>query len=290
MLANVALQSPYTVPAGYFDTLSERMLELIRSLDTDTAAREIESLSSLISSLKKEMPYSVPLGYFENLADEVLKRIKGEEAKDAAEELEYLSPLLSGASREMPYSIPANYFEGLVETAIWAVKEDELSREEELASLSSLLSSISKEMPYSVPSGYFNEKDENTIAEKQKAKVISLTSRKWFRYAAAAAVTAIFVLSGFLIFRKQQTIDPNSESYAWVKKNLKKVSENDIDEFAELASDGAFASTEPKSDPSAVIEIRDLLKDIPEEAIQKFADEAEPVVISEDDADELFMN
>jgi len=66
-LSSLPKESPYRVPAGYFEELEERIMQAIRSHpDYQTSKEELESLSPLLSSLNKRPVYSVPQGYFEN--------------------------------------------------------------------------------------------------------------------------------------------------------------------------------------------------------------------------------
>lgn len=68
LLSTTPKQVPYTVPAGYFESLPQALLQRLQS--TQTAAEELESISPLLSQLKKENPgnpYTVPAGYFESI-------------------------------------------------------------------------------------------------------------------------------------------------------------------------------------------------------------------------------
>ena len=60
--------NPYTLPAGYFDGLEERIMNLIReNADYQTSAEEIAAISPLLSSINKKPVFTVPEGYFSNL-------------------------------------------------------------------------------------------------------------------------------------------------------------------------------------------------------------------------------
>jgi antitoxin (DNA-binding transcriptional repressor) of toxin-antitoxin stability system len=79
LLSNISKQVPYSAPVGYFEGLAEKLIQLVReNNDYQTANEELETLSPLLSGLKKTMsagtaytggPYSVPNGYFENMGD-----------------------------------------------------------------------------------------------------------------------------------------------------------------------------------------------------------------------------
>ena len=93
LLSNISKQIPYTVPVGYFEGLEGKLMQsILESTDYlqkessgQTAKEELEVLSPLLSSLKKEMsarpghsdgPYTAPHGYFENLAETITTKEK----------------------------------------------------------------------------------------------------------------------------------------------------------------------------------------------------------------------
>lgn len=205
--------------------------------------------------------YSVPDNYFEGLAAQIMGRIKALES--GIEE----SSLLGSISKKMPNQLPAGYFDGLENKLMQSVLQSEKQQtaSEELESLSPLLSNLNKKMPYSVPAGYFENFNvpANDIT-KQETKVVSLTSRKWFRYAAAAVVTGFVALSGFLIFgnNNKGTTDPGDI----VKTTVETVGEDDITNFIELTAEEApviaMASTSA--------EVMDLVKNISDQELEDF--------------------
>jgi hypothetical protein len=247
--------------------------------------QELKDLKSSLAGLAAQNIYSVPNGYFEGLAGQVINRIKAMEAANATEELGYLSPMLSNISKQMPYTVPAGYFEGLEKKLIPSVREsnDYLQMEpfgqtatEELESISPLLSGLKKQTPvrpghpggpYTVPQGYFENlaADIRTQGNKQETKVVSIGSRKWFRYAAAAIITGVIVMAGF-IFIKNDKVDAGTNSHAWVEKKLKKVSTEKIEEFIQLTDEEkSIVITDNKTQ-----EVKELMKDVPENEIQSF--------------------
>ncbi|MBC7948774.1 MAG: hypothetical protein H7Y42_12875 [Chitinophagaceae bacterium] len=241
----------------------------------DSILQELSELQSSLSAATIQPVYTVPEGYFDGLAEQVVRRIKALEATNAADELRALSPLLYSIDRVMPYSIPTGFFESIEPTAALQASDIQ-TPEEELAGLSPLLSGLNKAMPYSVPEGYFQDVKPVPHAEgKPVTKVISLSKRGWLRYAAAAIVTSVIALSGFLIISKGNAIDPNEKPYAWVEKNLKKVNTDAIDEFAALADNGSMASVDTKTALKESNEVKDLIKDIPVDDIQEFLLETE---------------
>ncbi len=245
----------------------------------DYILQELSELNSSLGANTNQLPYQTPAEYFDNLAENVLNRIKAIEAVTPREELQYLSPLLAGLSKELPYSVPQSYFEKM------AVPSNTQTAAEELSSLSPLLSGLKKETPYSVPEGYFESISsvpyDSTI--KPQAKIISITSRRWFRLAAAAVVAGVIVTAGFII--KNGKVDPAENSYAWVKKNIKKVSTEKIDEFVTLAeeenlnAEPVVATAEPKAQ-----DVKELIKDVPENEIQSLLNDTQ-LLDNTDDAE-----
>jgi hypothetical protein len=238
----------------------------------DNILQELRDLQSSLANATVKTGYQVPLGYFEDLGDQVLRRIKALEAESAFEELNYLSPLLNGISRKTPYSVPAGFFNELEETVLDLAKtcDDSITAAEELKELSPILSGLKKGMPFSVPQGYF---ENITPAVQPKAKVVSMVSRKWFRYAAAAVVTGFIITAGFLIFAKPATVDVKKNSYAWVKKNLKKVSTDEIEKFVELADEETPVIA--NVDVKAKNDVKELMKDVSDKDIEDFLDETQ---------------
>jgi len=92
-------QNPYNLPAGYFESFPEILLEKLH-------------IENGIGTTRKKL-YDVPEGYFNNLADNILKKIKSSAANPVQQELEELSPLLSSISKTNVYNVPENYFNNL---------------------------------------------------------------------------------------------------------------------------------------------------------------------------------
>jgi hypothetical protein len=256
----------------------------------DHILQELDELQSSLANIGIQNVYIVPGGYFDNLVSEVLSRIKALDAENASEELNYLSPLLNSTSKKMPYAVPADYFSEQQARIMQIIKTDngEQTAEEELETLSPLLSSLKKQMPvrsghpvgpYSVPQGYFDELSNPLNAKEIRpaTKVISITRQRWFRYAAAAVVIGFVAIGSLLFFNKGENVDPKTQSSEWVKKNMKKVSTDEIDNFVQ-STDIAIVDT--KNEMKDKNDVQELIRDIPDNDIQKFLDET---VVSEPD-------
>lgn len=263
----------------------------------DNILQELKELKSILANMTPQNNYTVPTGYFDGLAGQVLARIKTIEATTAAEELVYLSPMLNKISKQMPYVAPAGYFDGLPAKIMQFVKEssDYQTAKEELEIVSPLLSSLKKEMPYTVPQGYFETlptgrqaltEKISTEENKPATKIISISHRRWFRYAAAAVVSGVIVMAGFLVLGKEKA-DPNTNPHAWVKKSIKKVSTDKLDEFIQLVDEVKPVDNQVASADKAK-EIKELIKDVPETEIQSLLHDTE--ILEEPVSDETILN
>ena len=269
-LANMAVQNTYSVPEGYFEGLAAQVLRRIKAMEAATAGEELNFLSPVIGSLPKQVPYTVPAGYFDTLPENTIQLIR-EIGLSAKEETAALSTLLNEVNRQMPYSVPQGYFAEVEQRMLKTVTGEDQTAKEELESISPLLSGLKKEMPFSVPQGYFENMAAGKPGENQTAKVISFSSRKWFKYAAAAILVGVIATTAVLLIKKE-AIDPDKNSFAWIEKNTKKVSTDEIENFIKL-TDETLGQKEVLVNADKLVEVKDLIKDIPEKDIQDFLDD-----------------
>ena len=67
VVADMSLQNPYSVPAGYFDKLPAQLLSAAKSADANIEEMAETELSPLLMSLRTLPAYRVPEGYFDEL-------------------------------------------------------------------------------------------------------------------------------------------------------------------------------------------------------------------------------
>src|ERR1700754_47626 len=115
---DISRETPYRVPAGYFDGFPA----LILSLTGEVTGTEGPFFAT---DEHKPLTFSVPEGYFEGFAQGLLDKIKAGQTKvkagetqdqasdDPRQELAQLSPVLNGISRQLPYQAPEGFFEEL---------------------------------------------------------------------------------------------------------------------------------------------------------------------------------
>lgn len=254
----------------------------------DNILQELNELKSTLANLPAQNVYSVPAGYFDGLASQVLNRIKAMEATTASEEIGYLSPILSNISKQMPYSVPAGYFEELDLEHI-TKENDTLSAKGELETLSPLLAGLKKEMPYQVPQGYFDNLAPAIPADEDQSatKVVSLGSRKWFRYAAAAVMVGVIATIAVMVISRNA--NPQGQSLARYEKKLnkeiKKMSDKELDDFIQYTEAGLEGNENVKS--NSPDDVKELLKDVPVEELKEFLEETTD---PESDSETSMMN
>jgi hypothetical protein len=231
----------------------------------------IQELSDLGSSLADTIPqniYSVPEGYFDGFANEVLSLIK------AHESLAWLSAL----PKTNPYQLPSGYFEGLEEGIMNTIRNhpDYQTSIEELHSISPLLSSLSKRPVYAVPEGYFENLNVAGEQGKTHSKVVSIISRKWFKYAAAAIVISAISLTGLFVYKHNHT-DAAGKTLAKFEKDVKKIDNvKKTDSLIDLVDDG-LNEKELASNVAKTDDVQKLLQDVSIDELKDFNDQSKDI-------------
>ena len=255
LVDGISRQTPYVVPAGYFD-----------------------SLAPLVLGRVKPLTFSVPDGYFEGFASSVLDRIKAganhhaEKEESVQEELERLSAVLSRIDRATPYQLPEGYFE----------------------ELSPVLTLLRGKSTYQVPVGYFEAMAARTAAKaveavpasvRAEAPVVEIGSRRgkvlkgnWWKYAAAAVVAGLILTLGWP--QLHNTGSNNMElrpAPMDLSKVLYKVSDQEIENYMVNDDQGSILA-EPVPSSTANLDINDndvktLLGDVPDGELKQYLDE-----------------
>jgi hypothetical protein len=224
---------------------------------------ELEQLNSSLPLNAKTPVFDLPQGYFENFASAVLAIVKDNTAESAPEELAALSPLLAGMSRQTPFALPENYFqENLVLPPVTA--DEELPAWMQQA----------RTMPYAVPPDYFEHFSpavlQQVAPQKEPARVISMFTRNWVRYAAAAVVTGALVLGGFL-YSGSNAPGSSAQNQSWVEKNLRNVSSEELDDFIEVVGLAGTETALKKGGNRP--EVRRMLQDVPVSELDAFLEQ-----------------
>ena len=263
LVDGISRQVPYVVPAGYFDSLSQRVLGRISA---------------------KSLTFSVPDGYFDSFASRLLDRIKAGQGANQAlgavsattpgegveEELARLSAVVSGISRRTPYQLPEGYFE----------------------EISPVLTLVKGKATYQAPAGYFDRLAAETVAmigeavptaARVNAKVIEMGSRKskvikgnWWKYSAAALVAGLILTLSWPQLHTAGTDEhPVSPMPMDLSRVLNKVSDQEIQNYMD---DQNSILAEPVTNSTATLDINDndvksLLGDVPDGELKQYLDE-----------------
>lgn len=237
-------------------------------IQRDTILQELKDCGSSLQPASITGPYLVPEGYFSGLPAVILSRIQTDDISDAAEELAALSPLLGSLPKVSPFKVPDGYF---AET-----QEPDLS----------FLAGAGKKAPYTIPDNYFAQLPERIQRHTTTGRVVPLSARKWFRYAAAAVVTGVIVLSGIMIWRQEQP-DATSSVLASkeVQKTLESTSVETLESFVQVTSPGITGKDASVATMAKNEELNSLFKDIPDSELNAFLD-----VTDDGSDDDSFLN
>jgi len=188
---NTAENAPLAgVPAGYFDQLADVILGKIKT--GENALDEIRNLSPLLYGLQNKNPFEVPRDYFDQLSASVLDKVNAGE--NALEEIRTLSPLLYNIQNKNVFEVPEGYFAGL-DTAV-TDKIQIKSSKEELKEISPLLYGIPNKDVFEVPAAYFDGLANNILKKVSPptAKVVVMHKRGFIKYAIAAVLAGATAL------------------------------------------------------------------------------------------------
>ncbi|MEO9021687.1 MAG: hypothetical protein ABI237_09480 [Ginsengibacter sp.] len=157
---------------------------------------ELKSISPLIASIEKVNVFRVPDGYFNIMEQQILT-----------------SAFLSQNKKEYMQA-PEGYFDTLTSRILEKVKSTADNTAEEIKFISPLLYSLKSNNVFTVPENYFEELSTQITGKlnhKEKAKIISIhPGKKWWKYAAAAVITGVIVISSLQIFNHNTLKDPDS--------------------------------------------------------------------------------
>jgi hypothetical protein len=221
---------------------------------------ELKSLTPSLMQIQKKQTYSVSASYFDNLAHAVVEKIRS-----GTEPRYYFT-------KQNPYITPANYFDRLPQLILDKVpsKTEENDVLKEMENVAPLLNRISKKPVFSVPEHYFENSVINSIADKQKAKVVSFYGTRLLRYTTAAVVTGLLGIGIFLFNGKNtRSNDPDLKAAA----DVKKLSEQEIIDFLKTNSPIDNVTSLNNNVNPTEKDIKQSVSEIPDREIQRFLKE-----------------
>jgi hypothetical protein len=240
----------------------------------------------MLSKENIETPYSVPQGYFEEFAGKLLARIKAGQSGDPREELSVLSPLLDRIDKKSPFQAPQGYFDNLTGNVLSGVGAIDFVNDE-LESLSSLMTGLRDKTVYRTPEGYFDGLSDAILTRlrqpSKEAPVIPmgarnpgtarrhLSTRKWFRYSAAAVTAGLILTMGWLGLHNPATSAGGNELTA----SLSRVSDQEILNYLENQN---IPLAETLNSTAAAVEFNDadvknMLGTVPDEELNQYLED-----------------
>jgi hypothetical protein len=273
LVNTISRQTPYGVPAGYFDRFPTLVMGRITA---------------------KSSTFQIPEGYFDQFAGSVLARIGksiafgGGASESVEEELARLSATISRISRNTPYKAPEGYFEELA--PVLSVLRDAPTYqlpEGYFEELSPVLSILRNRSTYQAPAGYFTE-FASTVLETvtqpaPTAKVVPIEHHEsvrgnggkvlkghWWKFSSAAAIAACLLL----IFSWPQ-IGNRIGSGGLPVADLGNVSDNEIQTYLD---DEHSILAEPVSTSTATLdmnegEVKNLLGEVSDDDLKQYMEE-----------------
>jgi hypothetical protein len=223
------------------------------------------------------MPYEVPAGYFDKLPEIIMEMIANEQYESVSDELQSLSPLLNSISKKPPYEVNEDYFQDFSTNVLAGANAIDFVNNE-LENLPTFLEDIKHKPTYSLPEGYFETLPDaifKELAIEQKivparAKVVKGDfSSNTFRYAAAAAIIGFVFIAGWLFFGNRSTTTAGG-NIAAIEKEVKAVSDSDLDNFVEKNTLGGSLALYTDSTQLADEDVRYMLADIPDADLQQY--------------------
>lgn len=201
LVSSINRNTPFVLPVGYFNDLSDRVLAAIAASGSSDST---SAPSDLLAKIGKQLPFAVPSDYFETFAQKCLDHIKasdankipsgnmpatntptdselaeGNEEMSAEKELEQLSSLLSGIRKSSPFRTPETYFTDLSTNVISGVRAIEFVNDE-LENFSPLLTERMNDLKnrptYQAPSDYFENLAAQVLSKARQSSALPESS------------------------------------------------------------------------------------------------------------------
>jgi hypothetical protein len=280
LVGGISRQTPYGVPAGYFDQFPALLMSRIAGSESLSTLPAAGILPAAAATSPETPTFQVPDGYFDGFAAQVLTRIKAGSVGEEA-----LPPIFSRISRVTPYQVPEGYFEEL--SPVLAVLRDKPAYavpQGYFDELSPVLTVAHDRSTYQVPEGYFAELPER-ILEKvtvpvTAGKVIPMRREggkvlkgHWWKYSSVAAIAACLLL----IFSWPQADTKHTEGAMTldVAQALQKVSDKEMQAYLD---DQHSILAEPVNTSTATLEmnegdVKSLLGEVSDDDLQQYMEE-----------------
>jgi hypothetical protein len=254
----VSESNPFTVPASYFEELSERIMSGVRLAELktnipsdgfavpenyfDTLTGNIQSRINIENAVGAEDGFGVPTGYFDDLANQISSRIFIDDAlnvdtgftvpqnyfEDLSNTIQSRIFVKEALNADAGFAVPENYFEDLSSKI-----NSRIFVEEALAATAD---------SFEVPQNYFNTLNQNIVSKtirqekirRNETKVVSIWSGNFLKYATAACLL-LMVGAGIFVQRANDPETVHKNSY--LHKTLSKIPLDDLQNYLETDVD-----------------------------------------------------
>jgi hypothetical protein len=197
-------ENVFHVPENYFGQFPGDIMDIIHHMNNET---------SFTLPVDKNGPFALPSNYFDELSHEIVLKVK---AMDNI--IHQGAYIWQDREKKNPFTVPEDYFATFEHQVLNRINNEEVAAQQEIESISSLLAGLKHEKTFTVPENYFNSETFTHQVKRQEVKVKvmqhpAVKSIKWARWAAAAAVMAIFTLGGFhyLVPSNEVSSEPSFE-------------------------------------------------------------------------------
>ena len=190
--------------------------------------KELREVSPLLADIPPTNIQTVPAGYFENL-----------EIRICINSLLHQNDSKEYFINEKP-GVPAGYFEQLSDSILSKIKKAENPKQEENFPI---LEKLRHKNVFKVPDGYFDNLSTQIVTKisiKETAKVVSIGAHKWWKYAAAAIIAGLMMISVFYIFNsggnqisEYLAASQQYQTTSQIKEGIATLKEDDIINYLE---------------------------------------------------------
>jgi hypothetical protein len=219
---------------------------------------ELNSIGSILGTFSAITPYKAPEGYFDNFPENMLLTIREEAVPSFP------------SHQESPYQVPPGYFDGLAGSILQKAKA---GFEKDGDDLSPLMSQLREENVYKIPEGYFEKLPAQIVeklADRQPAKLVTgKFPVNSIRRAAAAVVTGLIIVTGFLLVNNK-----TSNSIASETRLIETTNQTTDEEILDYLEDQPLSATDlqlliTEIDFEEDV-IKDMLADVSDEELQQY--------------------
>lgn len=265
LVANLPVDNPYKVPAGYFEGLPNNLMAHIATLNPN-------EVNTSFTKTKYVTPYKVPATYFDELAGNILKRIQLQEATPQnGESEEALSSLLIQLKKTVPFKLPERYFDEFPSDFVAGVNAVEYVNQE-LEAHAPIITDLKIKNAYQVPDGYFDNLDQRllyTVKSQRKTKGILINfNKRVLRYSMAALIAGVVSVAAWMFFQNKPAVNTGGEL-----ANMEKISNDEMMAYLDSTTDVPGDNSGNAFFTMKEDDVKELLTDLPDEELQQYLDQ-----------------